>query len=270
MRRIPSRSTAETAPKPRSTRTRRMSSVALFASLMLMLGAGSAAATPTAAAPRGAAPDCSSSGTKCIALTFDDGPAPRTADLLDILDQRGVRSTFFMVGRQIERRPATVRLVNSRGHEVANHSANHPDLTKLSKNEIRAEISEVNKQIRREIGFTPTLMRPPYGETNATVKGVIEEFGMTQVLWNVDSEDWKDHDAETIERRVLADAKPSAVVLMHDIHNTTIEAVPEIIDGLAARGYTMVTVSQLLNSTHADTHHSEDVPTLPHSSGPVL
>ncbi|CAM4098782.1 hypothetical protein GCM10009799_40710 [Nocardiopsis rhodophaea] len=268
LRLIASRSTAETVPKPHSAaRGHRMGTVALFTSLLLMLSGGPATAAPAETAPPGAVPDCSSPGAKCIALTFDDGPAPRTGELLDILDAHGVRSTFFMVGYQIERHPATVSLAHSRGHEVANHSANHPDLTELSESEIRAEISEVNRQIRREIGFTPPLMRPPYGETNATVERIIREFGMTQVLWNVDSEDWKDHDSATIAHQVLDDARPGAVVLMHDIHDTTIEAVPTILDGLSERGYTMVTVSQLLSGAHADMSRVDDAPALPYGSG---
>nr|WP_281382001.1 polysaccharide deacetylase family protein [Nocardiopsis mwathae] len=227
-----------------------------------MLGGGTAVAAPAPAGPApDAAVDCSAAGAKCIALTFDDGPAPRTPELLDILDRHGAESTFFMVGRQIERRPSTVRMVRDRGHEVGNHSANHRVLTELSEREIRAEISEVNDLVRREIGRSPTLMRPPYGETDATVAKVIRDLGMTQVIWNVDSEDWKGHDSATITRRTLADAKPGAIVLMHDTIDPTIEAVPTILRELKARGYTMVTVSDLLRSGQADLDRFEGGPT---------
>lgn len=100
--------------------------------------------------------------------------------------------------------------------------------------------------MRQTTGQRTTLMRPPYGATNQTVRSVEGRLGLAEILWSVDPQDWKDRNTATVTQRVLAAAKPGAIVLMHDIHPTTVAAAPAIIDGLRKRGYRLVTVSQLL------------------------
>ncbi|MER7070553.1 polysaccharide deacetylase family protein [Terrabacter sp. NPDC000476] len=197
---------------------------------------------PTQAA--GAAVDCASA--RCIALTFDDGPGPYTQRLLDELAAKDVRATFFLIGRSADNRQGLARAEVEAGHVVGNHTYEHRDLANLDPNTIRLEIDRTAAAIKRATGIRPLLLRPPYGATNSTVKSVARELGYSQILWNVDTEDWKNRNVAVTTERALAGAKRGAIILMHDIHPTTVQAVPGIIDSLRARGYTLVTVPELL------------------------
>ncbi|MBB4930666.1 peptidoglycan/xylan/chitin deacetylase (PgdA/CDA1 family) [Lipingzhangella halophila] len=213
--------------------------------------------------------DCTDSNTRCVALTFDDGPGSRTPDLLDTLAEHDAPATFFQTGEMIDRYPETVRRAYAEGHQLGNHTINHPDLTPLDAAEIRDELAPVNEQIWRLTGDRPVIQRPPYGATNETVAEVSQELGLAQILWNVDTEDWKDRDSEIVAQRALDDAQPGAIILMHDIHDTTVDAVPAILEGLAEDGYTLATVSDLLGETEpGELYYSRGRPTLPPESGP--
>ncbi|NNG21198.1 polysaccharide deacetylase family protein [Naumannella sp. ID2617S] len=185
---------------------------------------------------------------KCIALTYDDGPSAHTDRLLDTLSREGARATFFMVGTNVSGRPGTVRRMRDLGMEVANHTVNHPDLRTRSESQIRYEIGDTNRRIRDASGVNPTYFRPPYGATNATVNRVAAENGLAVINWNYDTWDWRDRNASVVAGRVLNEAGPNSVVLMHDLHATTVDAAPAIVRGLKDRGFTMVTVSELLGS----------------------
>jgi peptidoglycan/xylan/chitin deacetylase (PgdA/CDA1 family) len=199
--------------------------------------------------------DCAAPEAKCVALTFDDGPGERTPELLDALAEHGARATFFQTGRSIDEFPNTVRRAYAEGHEIGNHSLDHPDLTTLDEAGVRAELAPVSARIRRETGDGPVVMRPPYGATNDTVAAVTAELGLAQILWNVDTNDWKDHDARVVAERAVSGARPGAIILMHDIHDTTVDAVPDLLDQLAEEGCTLVTVSQLLGATEPGSAH---------------
>jgi peptidoglycan-N-acetylglucosamine deacetylase len=192
---------------------------------------------------------------KSIALTFDDGPGPHAERLLDELAARRARATFFDVGQNAAARPELVRRQREEGHEIGNHSWSHPDLTRLAPDEVRAELDRTGEAIRDATGAeAPTLLRPPYGTHDAAVRDVARRMGMPLILWSVDTEDWKDdRDAAHVTNAVLSGARPGAIVLMHDIHATTPDALPAILDGLAADGYTFVTVSELYAGTGAGT-----------------
>ncbi|CAL8973795.1 hypothetical protein PROP_01255 [Propionicimonas sp. T2.31MG-18] len=206
----------------------------------------SGAPTPVPSAPAAGRPNCAR--LKCVALTFDDGPVSGTAELLDILARKEVKATFFMVGSNAATKPQLVRRMAAEGHVLGNHTWDHQQLTRLSRAAIRIEIDRTNAQIRKAAGVTPTLLRPPYGATNPTVRGVAADLGMSQILWNVDPLDWKDRNSSTVASRVLAAARPGSIVLSHDIHPTTVKAYARIIDGLRAKGFTLVTVPELLGS----------------------
>lgn len=193
--------------------------------------------------------DCSDPESKCIALTFDDGPGARTPELLDALAEYDARATFFVTGGPVREHPDVVRREYAEGHEVANHTVHHPDLTSVGKDEIDEELSTVNELVRRETGYTMDLMRPPYGATDGQVDEVTERLGQAQILWSIDTNDWRDHNPGLVADRAVEDARPGSIVLMHDIHDTTIDAVPDILKRLDEKGYTMVTVSQLLGET---------------------
>ncbi|WP_017595189.1 polysaccharide deacetylase family protein [Nocardiopsis potens] len=210
---------------------------------------GAAGEVPGRPAPASSDVDCSDPKAKCIALTFDDGPGGRTPELLDELDEYGAKATFFLTGEPIREHPETVRREYAEGHEVANHTENHPDLTTIGEGEVREELASVSGLIDRETGYRPELMRPPYGATDDTVAGVSEDLGMAEIIWSVDTNDWKDRNSSVVADRAVEGAKPGAIILMHDIHDTTIDAVPDILKRLDEKGFTMVTVSQLLGET---------------------
>jgi peptidoglycan-N-acetylglucosamine deacetylase len=183
-----------------------------------------------------------------IAMTFDDGPSPETTPrLLDILKQRNIKATFFMIGQNAERNPAIVKRILAEGHEIGNHSWTHPQLSKLADDRVTEEINKTQNAIKDASGYTPVLMRPPYGAITARQKEWIEkQFGLSVIIWSVDPFDWKRPGASVIEQRILSGARPGAIVLSHDIHKQTVDAMPATLDALAAKGFKFVTVSQLI------------------------
>jgi peptidoglycan/xylan/chitin deacetylase (PgdA/CDA1 family) len=195
-------------------------------------------------ADAGPAVDCDE--VKCAALTFDDGPVSGTNDLLDVLAEKDVDVTFFTVGSNVENHPEILARMVAEGHVVGNHTHDHPQLTRLSTDEISSQIERTNDAIQQATGTRPTLLRPPYGATNATVSAVASDLGMALINWNVDPEDWKDRNSQIVRQRVLTNTRNGSIVLSHDIHETTRDAYADIIDGLRARGFTLVTVPELL------------------------
>ncbi|MHA5053151.1 polysaccharide deacetylase family protein [Streptomyces sp. SD15] len=184
---------------------------------------------------------------RCIALTFDAGPSEHSAELLDILKEKKVPATFFLLGkRHIEKYPELVKRMAAEGHEVASHTWDHKILTSLKPEEIREELERPNQEIERLTGQRPTLMRPPQGRTNDTVHKICRELGLAEVLWSVTAKDYKMHDPEVIHQRVLKQSSRDGIILLHDLYPGTVPAVPGIIDALKERGYVFVTVPQLL------------------------
>lgn len=191
------------------------------------------------ATPRQGHVDCAVA--KCVALTFDDGPGDYTAGLLDTLWGRGVPATFFLIGNSAERQPELVRRMLAEGSEVGNHTRSHPQLSKLNANGQRDQVEGGAGQIQAASGYRPTLLRPPYGDLNATTR----QLGWPLILWDVDTLDWKTKDTNATINSAVNDAQPGSIILMHDVHAPSVAAVPAIIDELQARGYTLVTVSDL-------------------------
>ncbi|MDT0405606.1 MULTISPECIES: polysaccharide deacetylase family protein [Streptomyces] len=184
---------------------------------------------------------------KCIALTFDAGPSEHSARLLDILEEEQVPATFFLLGRRhIDTYPELVKRMADEGHEVASHTWTHRRLTELSPDEIREELEHTNTEIERLTGRRPTLMRPPQGRTDDTVHGISRELGLSEVLWSVTAKDYQTTDSDLITRRVLAQSSRDGIILLHDLYDGTVPAVPGIIAELKKRGYVFVTVPQLL------------------------
>ncbi|MFI9819480.1 polysaccharide deacetylase family protein [Streptomyces sp. NPDC052013] len=203
------------------------------------------AARATDVQARFGAVDCREA--KCIALTFDAGPSEHSARLLDILQEKHVPATFFLLGRRhIEKYPELVRRMADEGHEVASHTWTHRRLTELPPEEIREELARTNEEIERLTGRRPTLMRPPQGRTDDTVHEISRELGLAEVLWSVTAKDYRTTDSELITRRVLAQSSRDGIILLHDLYDGTVPAVPGIIDALKQRGYVFVTVPQLL------------------------
>ncbi|MCX5259278.1 polysaccharide deacetylase family protein [Streptomyces canus] len=178
-----------------------------------------------------------------IALTFDDGPAvPYTGTLLKYLAQYKARATFFVVGQNVALHPEVVRAEAQSGHEVGDHSWNHPVLTNLSSAQVRSQLDRTNAAIKAATGKEPTLFRPPYGAIDGKVRAVTS---LSPALRTMDTEDWKYPDAAKVAQSVISTAKRNDVILIHDIHPTSVAAVPEILRTLTAQGYHFVTVSHL-------------------------
>jgi len=181
---------------------------------------------------------------KYISLTFDDGPNPiTTPKLLDILQEKQVKATFFMLGQNIAKNPDLVKRVANEGHEVANHSFSHPQLTTIGNQRVKDEIIETDRAIFQITGKLSTSFRPPYGAVNENVAKII---GKPIIQWSVDSQDWQSHNTEMIINRVDSTASKDSIVLMHDIYPQTIAAVPIIIDNLRAAGFEIIPSKELL------------------------
>lgn len=200
---------------------------------------------PAPAPPVGHSAAC---GGPCVALTFDDGPGAPTDRLLNILRERDAKATFFMLGSRVAAQPATAKRIAEAGHEVGNHSWSHSDLARLSPEQIRSEIQRTNDAIHSATGKKAIAMRPPYGSSNAAVKTEIANAGMAAVLWSVDTRDWADRNAGVICSRAVSNARSGAIILLHDIHATSVDAVPCIIDTLKKQGYRFVTTSTILGA----------------------
>lgn len=182
-------------------------------------------------------------GSKLVALTFDDGPsAATTPRLLDILKQKGVKVTFFVLGNMAQRSPDILRREVAEGHEVGSHTPYHNQLTKLNFSQVRAEAIEMDRIFTDILGTVPPFTRPPYGSFNQTVKDALAQ---PLVLWSVDPLDWKYRNAATVRSNVVSATRDGSIILMHDIHATTVDAVAGIIDDLRAQGYEFLTVSEL-------------------------
>ena len=187
-------------------------------------------------------------GNKVIALTFDDGPGPYTAHLLDVLDQYGAKATFFLIGSKVSSQANVVRSIHARGHQLGNHSWSHPELPKLPVDQIAGEIDRTNDAIKQATGVTPAILRPPYGAVNGVVLEQLRLRGMSSILWSVDTRDWADRNSDIVCSRAVAGARPGAIILMHDIHQTSVGAVPCILSALKQQGYSFVTVQGLLGN----------------------
>jgi peptidoglycan-N-acetylglucosamine deacetylase len=184
-----------------------------------------------------------------IAMTFDDGPHETlTPKLLDLLAQKGIKATFFVLGENAERHPEILKRAVAEGHEIGNHSWSHPNLAKLSNEALRSQLQRTDDVIAQAIGSHPKLMRPPYGElTLKQRQWVNSEFGYKVILWAVDPLDWKEPGPSIVAQRIIQETKPGSIILSHDIHAQTITAMPATFDALLAKGFKFVTVSELLS-----------------------
>ncbi|MDX3575291.1 polysaccharide deacetylase family protein, partial [Streptomyces sp. ID05-47C] len=170
-----------------------------------------------------------------VGLTFDDGPSSSTPGLLNALKQNGLRATMFNQGQYAAANPAQVRAQVDAGMWVGNHSYTHPHLPQLSASQIDSEISRTQQAVAAAGGGTPKLFRPPYGETNATVRSVEAKYGLTEIIWDVDSQDWNGASTDAIVQ-AAARLTNGQTILLHDWSANTLAAIPRIAQGLANRG----------------------------------
>lgn len=177
-----------------------------------------------------------------VALTFDDGPGERTGELLNQLEKYNAHATFFMLGQKIDSNPKAVKKMKEIGCELGNHSYDHKKLALLDKKGINSQINRTNKKIKALTGNGATVMRPPYGSIGGVMR---ETLNLPMVLWNIDTLDWKTRDAKKTIRHVMKNVKDGDIILMHDIHSTSIDAALKLIPKLQKEGYQLVTVSEL-------------------------
>ena len=207
-----------------------------------------AAAAPSAAGqPKITFSQCHVEGPY-VAITFDDGPhGQNTPRLLDMLKQRNIKATFFVVGECVREYPAIMKRIAAEGHEVANHSWSHPQLTKMAEGSVTEQLQKTHDAIIDTTGVAPRLMRPPYGAFTANQRGWANaKWGYKTILWDVDPLDWKVRNAERVKTEILRHTVAGSIILAHDIHKSTIDAMPDTLDGLTGRGFKFVTVSELL------------------------
>lgn len=188
---------------------------------------------------------------KKIALTFDDGPDKIiTPQILDILKEKGVPATFFVVGEQVSYFPQLAKRMVEDGHTIANHTWNHPELSKLYTSQVIQQITSTNEIIERVTGVKSTLFRPPYGDYTAADALVFDKLGFKNIMWSVDTIDYSGKSAEEILSIVHRDKSPGGIVLQHNFQNTklqgTVDALPQMIDQLRAEGYEFVTIDNFL------------------------
>jgi peptidoglycan-N-acetylglucosamine deacetylase len=183
-----------------------------------------------------------------IAITYDDGPHPQnTPRLLDMLRARNIKATFYVIGQSVDLYPQIVRRTVAEGHEIGNHTQTHRLLSKLSDSEVRSELSRCRDAIGRAAGVQPRTMRPPYGGLVQRQREIVHaEFGYPTILWSVDPLDWKRPGPSVVTSRILSGTGAGGIVLAHDLHAQTVDAMPATLDGLLRRGFQFVTVSQLL------------------------
>ena len=188
---------------------------------------------------------CGTSGEpKKIALTFDDGPHPKyTEQLLDGLKERGVVATFFVTGENAENYPDIIRREQDEGHLIGNHTYNHVELCKISKEAARTEIEATNQEIYDITGEYPMWLRPPYGEWQKNLDFYVNMF---PVLWDIDTLDWKSQNVNAVMQIVESEIEDGAVILMHDAYQSSVDAALQIVDLLTAQGYEFVTVDELV------------------------
>ena len=186
---------------------------------------------------------------RAVALSFDDTPSPYTEGIFRTLLHYHVHATFFVIGDRIDGKAGLLREMVDDGMELGNHSYTHPRGLATEGVGASLELRAANAAIQRASGFRPCLFRPPYGALTPDLIQRAKEADLTTAKWIVDPADWTHPGVEAIRERVLAGAKPGAIVVMHDNIETrgqTVKALPGILEGLLARGYRMVTISQLL------------------------
>lgn len=202
-----------------------------------------------------------------VSLTFDDGPSPLyTPAILDVLKEKGVKATFFVLGRHVEKYPDIARRISEEGHDIGNHTYSHRDLAPSTRALVLGEVGRAHQAIRETVGVSPFLFRPPRGMYSNAVRKLLLEEGYRIVLWTVSALDWRGLSPQRMLRRVKRYLRPGGIILFHDSgalirregarRTNTVSALPLIIDWLCEEGYEPVPVSEMLR--RLETTCSED------------
>lgn len=183
-----------------------------------------------------------------IAITYDDGPSKYTPEILDVLKENNSSATFFVLGSQVNRNKDILVRMLEEGNQIGNHTYNHKKLTTISDEELYKQIRGTDDLIYRATGYTPSIMRPPYGATNEELNKKIQK---PVINWSIDTRDWENRNTEIIVNSILEDVKDGDIILMHDLYDTTAEASKIVIPELVKRGYQLVTVEELFEYKEA-------------------
>jgi peptidoglycan/xylan/chitin deacetylase (PgdA/CDA1 family) len=190
-------------------------------------------------------------GEKYVALTFDDGPHEMlTPELLDSLKKLDAKATFFVMGIKVIMHPEIIRRAAKEGHEIANHVWNHPVLTKLTWSDVDIQLAMTGEAISNVTdGKVKTkVMRPPYGNTNRKlINHIVKDVNYPIIMWSLDTNDWRRPGKDEIVKRIMAKVEDGTVILCHDIHPGTIDAIPIAIEELKKKGFQLKTVSELIS-----------------------
>ncbi|MFR7019774.1 polysaccharide deacetylase family protein, partial [Streptococcus pneumoniae] len=183
---------------------------------------------------------------KVVALTFDDGPNPATTpQVLETLAKYDIKATFFVLGKNVSGNEDLVKRIKSEGHVVGNHSWSHPILSQLSLDEAKKQITDTEDVLTKVLGSSSKLMRPPYGAITDDIRNSLD---LSFIMWDVDSLDWKSKNEASILTEIQHQVANGSIVLMHDIHSPTVNALPRVIEYLKNQGYTFVTIPEMLNT----------------------
>ena len=183
---------------------------------------------------------------KVVALTFDDGPNPTTTNqALDTLSKYGIKATFFVLGKNVSGNEGILKRMKADGHVIGNHSWSHPVLSKLSLDDAKKQITDTEDALTKVLGSSSKLMRPPYGAITDDIRNSLD---LSFIMWDVDSLDWKSKNEASILTEIQREVKNGSIILMHDIHAETVNALPKVIDYLKGQGYDFVTIPDLLDT----------------------
>ena len=196
---------------------------------------------------------CGRGNNNSVALTFDDGPSPETEKILDVLKEENISATFFLIGKNVEKYPETVRRIVRENHEIGNHSFSHPNYLFTGAKRMRREIEETQKVIENTTGITPKIARPPYGVRSKAYFAAAKAFNLRTIQWSDTGYDWKKISAEQIAQKVLDTAQSDSIILLHDgdcaekeSRTPTVEAIPLIVQGLRKKGLQVAPLTELL------------------------
>jgi peptidoglycan/xylan/chitin deacetylase (PgdA/CDA1 family) len=187
-----------------------------------------------------------------IAITFDDGPSPGVTNIvLQELEKRNLKATFFMIGSKVDRFPSLAKEVVDAGHEVANHSYTHPALSSLPDDRVRWELAKCQEAIHNATGKTPVWFRPPYGAFRPNQGHLAREAGLGIAIWSVDPRDWAKPGESAIISRIMTTTTPGSIILLHDLHQQTANAVSGVLSGLRERSYSFANLSRFIGRPYA-------------------
>lgn len=221
--------------------------VGVLALVVMVIGAALLYVERRAPGPSADEVDCSK--FKCVALTFDDGPAPFTDRLLRVLAAQGAKATFFLIGNKVAADPAAARRIADAGMEIGSHTWEHPNMSTIPVSEIPAQLRKATQAIAAATGEEPSLYRPAGGLSSAAVRAEAGRQGIAEILWDVIPFDWiNDADLAASTYMLKTQIRPGSVVLLHDTYSSTVDLVYQFLPVLLANNYHMVTVSHLLGS----------------------